>query len=260
VKKGIYYWFSANGTSHRDNLQLVKAAGFDGIELPALESIAEVEEIAGLAREVGLEISSVMAGTHWQFPLSSTDEQIRIKGIEGIEHALKVAQAAGTDAVLVVPGLVDANTSYAAAHELSGKSLRELLPVAQDLGVMMLLENVWNKFLLSPLETREFIDSFASPYVQAYFDVGNILLYGFPHQWIEILGERVKRVHIKDFSVGTRQFVGLLQGDVDYPRVVNALRGIGYDSFLTAELSPYKQFVERFLSDTAGQIEAIIAS
>ncbi len=225
-----------------------------------LESVDEAAEVGKLAADAGVEIAGVMAGTHWQLPLSSTDEETRAKGVEGIKNALAIANAAGTNTVLVVPGVVNEDTSYAAAYDISQKSLRELLPTAEELGVTMLLENVWNKFLLSPLEMRDYIDSFDTPLIQAYFDVGNILLYGYPHQWIEILGKRIKRVHIKDFDTGTRQFVGLLQGDVDYPRVMNALRGVGYDDYLIAELGPYKQYPERFVYDTAAQIEAIINS
>ncbi len=260
MKKGICYGVLPAKMSHRERLELAKEAGLDGVELTGIDDIRQAEQIAELAKDIGIEISGIMAGTHWQLPLSSPDEDVRVKGVEGIKQALQMAQAVGTDAVLVVPGVVNEHTSYAAAYDISRKSLQELLPVAEQLGVTMLLENVWNKFLLSPLECRDYIDSFDSPFIQAYFDVGNILLYGYPHQWIEILGSRIKRVHVKDFNVNTRQFVGLLQGDVDYPRVVNALRGVGYDGYLTAEVSPYKQFPERFIYDTAAQLEAIINS
>ena len=245
---------------HRERLQLAAEAGLDGVEIGQFETQAETEEVAAIAAEVGLEICSVMGGTHWQLPLSSTDEDVREKGVEGIKRALHVAKWAGTDVVLVVPGVVNDNVSYAAAYELSRKSLYEILPTAEELGVIIALENVWNKFLLSPIEFRDYIDDFDHPLIKAYFDVGNILLYGFPHQWIDILGERIVRVHVKDFSVETRQFVALLTGSVDYPRVVNALRGMGYDSYLTAELSPFRQFPEQFVRDTARHLECIIGS
>ncbi len=164
------------------------------------------------------------------------------------------------ETVLVVPGVVNTDVSYDQAYEVSQKSIRELLATAEELDVMMCLENVWNKFLLSPLEMRDFIDSFDSPLVQAYFDVGNILLYGYPEQWIEILGPRIKKVHIKDFNVGTREFVGLLQGDVDYPTVMAAFRSIGYDGYITAELPSYSQFPKQFVYDTAAQMDAIFGS
>ncbi|OPZ74511.1 MAG: fructoselysine 3-epimerase [Actinobacteria bacterium ADurb.Bin444] len=174
--------------------------------------------------------------------------------------ALRQARAIGTDVVLVVPGVVTEDVSYKAAYEISRRSLQELLPVAEETGVIIALENVWNRFLLSPLEMRDFVDGFQSPLVQAYFDVGNILLYGFPHHWIEVLGTRIKRVHVKDFDSNTRQFVGLLQGSVDYPRVMAALRGVGYDGYITAELTAYRQYPEQFVRDTAAQLEQIVRS
>jgi L-ribulose-5-phosphate 3-epimerase len=258
VKKGIYYGCLPSSLPPRERLQLAKEAGLEGIEIPQMESQREAEELAALIRDVGLEVHSVMAGTHWQLPLSSPDEDVRVRGVAGVKGALHTAKWAGAPVVLVVPGVVNEDVPYGAAYELAQKSFRELLPTAEDLGITMLVENVWNKFLLSPLEMCAFIDSFATPLVQAYFDVGNILLYGYPHHWIEILGSRIKRVHVKDFDVNTRQFVPLLSGSVDWPRVMSALRGIGYDSYLTAEVAPYPHFPATFLQHVASALQAII--
>jgi L-ribulose-5-phosphate 3-epimerase len=258
VKKGICFSCLPASVPVQDRLQLAKEAGIEGIEIPQFETREQVEEVAEIAADVGIEIHSVMGGTHWQLPLSSTDEEVRVQGVEGIKRALHVAKWSGAPVVLVVPGVVTEDVSYAAAMELSRKSLYEILPTAEELGVAMLLENVWNKFLLSPLEMREYIDSFETPLIQAYFDVGNILLYGYPHQWIEILGERIKRVHVKDFDVNTRQFVALLTGSVDWPRVANALRGIGYDSYVTAEVAGYKHAPETFVRHVGLALEAIV--
>jgi len=258
VKKGICFSCLPGSLPLRDRLKLAKEAGIEGIEIPQFETQAQVEEVAAVAAELGIEVHSVMGGTHWQLPLSSTDEEVRLQGVEGIKRALQVAKWAGAPVVLVVPGVVNDDVSYAAAYELSRKSLYEILPVAEELGVAMLLENVWNKFLLSPLEMRDYIDSFETPLVQGYFDVGNILLYGYPHQWIEILGDRVKRIHVKDFDVNTRQFVALLTGSVDWPRVANALRGIGYDGYVTAEVPGYKHAPEIFVRQVGMALEFIV--
>jgi len=260
VKKAMCYSSLPAQMPVRDKLQLAKAAGLDGIEIPSFKTQKEVEQVAEVAGDVGLEIHSVMGGTHWQLPLSSTDEATRLAGVNGIKHALQVAGWSGADTVLVVPGVVTEDVSYAAAFDLSQKSIRELLPTAEQLGITMALENVWNKFLLSPLEFREYVDGFDHELVKAYFDVGNILLYGYPHQWIDILGERIVKVHIKDFDTNTKNFVALLTGSVDYPRVTNALRGIGYNGYLTAELSPYPQFPEQMVHDTAAHLERIVNS
>ena len=246
--------------SLQEKFQLAADAGLDGLELTGVSTQGEAEDARAAADAAGIEIASVMAGSHWSLPLSSTDEAVRVEGVEGIVDSLKVADWAGTDTVLVVPGVVDEDNRYHAALDLAAKSIRELLPAAEELGVNMALENVWNKFLLSPVEMRDFIDQFDSEYVKAYFDVGNILLYGYPVHWIEVLGERIVRVHVKDFDTNTRQFVPLLTGSVDYPRVVNALRGVGYDGWLTAELSRYPQFPEGFVHDTARHLEWIAKS
>ena len=260
VKKAICYGSLPAKKSDKQRAELAKEAGLDAVELHQYPTIAEAEKVAGIVREAGLEIASVMCMTHWGSPLSSTDEEVRTKGVTGVAEALRQAQAIGTDVVLVVPGVVTEDVSYKAAYENSRRSLGELLPVAEETGVTMALENVWNRFLLSPLEMRDFIDSFGSPLVAAYFDVGNILLYGYPHHWIEALKKRIKRVHIKDFDTNTRQFVGLLQGSVDYPRVMAALRGVGYHGYITAELSAYGQYPEQFVRDTAAQLEQIVKS
>jgi hexulose-6-phosphate isomerase len=258
VKKAMCYGSLPGKLSDREKAALAKGAGLDAVELHQYGTVAEAEKVAGIARDAGLEIASLMCMTHWGSPLSSTDEEVRLKGVAGVAAALRQAQAIGAEVVLVVPGVVTEDVSYKAAYGISRRSLQELLPVAEETGVIMALENVWNRFLLSPLEMRDFIDSFNSPLVQAYFDVGNILLYGYPHHWIEALGARIKRVHIKDFDMGTGQFVGLLQGSVDFPRVVAALRGVGYDGYLTAEVGPYKQYPEQFVRDTAAQLEQIV--
>lgn len=260
MKKAICYSSLPAKLSPRRKLELAREAGLDGIEIPSFETQKETEEIAGLAQEIGIEIHSVMGGTHWQLPLSCKDEDIRVKGVEGIEHAMHVAKWAGADTVLVVPGVVNEDNSYAASYELAQKSIRELLPTAEELGITMAMENVWNKFLLSPLEMRDFIDSFDHDLVQAYFDVGNILLYGYPHQWIEVLDDRIVKVHVKDFNVQKRDFVPLLTGSVDFPRVMNALRGVGYKGYITAELSTYPQFPEQFVLDTGAHLDCILKS
>jgi len=261
VKKGIYFGSLPAKLSVADRFALAKRAGLDGVEIPSnYESQQEVEQLAATAADAGIAIHSVMASTHWQFPLSSTDEAVRSQAVDGIKHALHVAQWAGADTVLVVPAVVNEDVSYAAAWEISCKSIQELLPTAEETGIRIAIENVWNKFLLSPLEMRDYIDDFEHELVGAYFDVGNILMYGYPHQWIEILGERICKIHVKDFNVQKRDFVPLLTGNVDFPRIMNALRGVGYNDYLTAELAQYSQFHDQMVLDTGAHLQLILAS
>ena len=259
MKKAIYFGSLPAKLSLPDRFALAKRAGLDGVEIPSdYETQEQVEAVVAAAGEAGVKIHSIMCSSHWAFPLSSTDEAVRLKACDGVRHALSVAKWAGADTVLVVPGVVNEDVSYGAAYEISHKSICEIIPAAEEIGVKLGLENVWNKFLLSPLEMRDYIDSFESKLVCAYFDVGNILLYGYPHQWIEVLAERICKIHIKDFSVGKRDFVPLLTGDVDWPRVMNSLRGVGYNGYLTAELAQYTLFHEQMVLDTGVHLQKIL--
>jgi hexulose-6-phosphate isomerase len=239
-----------------ESARAVKEAGFEAIELcfGAGDFTAETPEsqIEAYRQEIetlGLEISSLATGMYWSKSLSSPTETERSEAIEFTRSYVKAASTIGVDSVLVVPGAVavpwDPSRPVVPAriaHELSRKSIRSLLPLAQDLGVHLCVENVWNKFLTGPFEFASFIDSFGSPYVKAYFDVGNALLFGYPEHWIEVLGDRIGRIHIKNFKTtgggGTLDgFTGsLLEGDVDWALVFEAIDSIGYNGFLTAEM------------------------
>ncbi len=246
-------------------IALIKDAGYEGFESHHPSSEDEAKQIKALAEKYGLVVHSLMGGTHWQFPLSAPDPETRKKAIEGVEQALNFAAIIGAEGVLVVPAVVNEATDYKTAWELSMQSLTQLIPVAKRLGVQMWIENVWNRFLLSPLEFAAYIDELNSKadsdgdgIVGAYFDVGNILAYGFPQHWIRLLGKRIKRVHVKDFIVREHRFVYLLQGDVNWREVMSALREIGYDGWITAELPPYPHAPDQMVRDTAQHLERII--
>ncbi len=231
--------------------------GFEGIELGIASqgvlthntSQAECEEIVREAEKHGLEISGVASGESWTTSPTANDEDVRKKIIDFTQKALQITHWLGTDAYLFVPGAVevfflpDAEViPYDVCYQRASEAISQLVPVAEKLGVAIAVENVWNKFLLSPLEMREFIDNFNTSQVGVYFDVGNVLLTGYPDQWIRILGSRIKRVHIKDFklSVGNADgFVDLLEGDVDFEAVKQALSEINYDGYVTAEMIPF---------------------
>ena len=238
-------------------LKQAKRLGYDSIELSIARSgvltdaATEVEcrAIAAAARKMGIEISSLASVESWSLSPTANDAKVRKAIVEFTRRALQVAKWLGTDAYLFVPGGVDVFfmpeaevIPYDVCYQRLRQVVAKILPRAERLGVTLALENVWNKFLLSPLEVRDFIDCFGSRHVGAYFDVGNVLLTGYPEQWIRILGKRIKRVHIKDFkrSVGTVEgFVDLLQGDVDFAAVKRALAHIGYRGYVTAEILPY---------------------
>ncbi|MEW6357608.1 MAG: sugar phosphate isomerase/epimerase family protein [Planctomycetota bacterium] len=258
MKKGICLG-CVPGETVEAKMKLAKDAGYDGVEIPTFPTIAEAEQAKAIAEAVGLEIHSVMGGIHWQKPLSSPDKKTRQEGIAGIEHAIDVAAATGAATMLLVPGVVNPETTYEYAMKEAAKSIRKLLPRAKKRKVIIAVENVWNKFLLSPIEMAKFVDQFDSKWVQAYFDVGNILLYGYPQHWILSLGKRIKKVHVKDFQVGPKQFVHLLQGDVPWAEVMKALRKIKYEDYITVELPPYKDDPKKMPYDMSEALDRIFA-
>ncbi|MHC4481093.1 MAG: sugar phosphate isomerase/epimerase family protein, partial [Planctomycetota bacterium] len=193
----------------------------------------------------GLQLTSLASGLGWQFPFTDDDPGVRRRGLDLARHSLHVASWLGVETLLVVPGTLAAldasggmHVPYDVAFERMRAAIGQLVPAAEEVGVVLGIENVWNRLLLSPLEMRDFIDGFGSDAVGSYFDVGNVVLFGYPEDWIRILGPRIRAVHFKDFkhSVGTLEgFCDLLEGDVDYPAVTRALREVGYDGPCVAE-------------------------
>lgn len=288
MKKGINHWCFPKEYSLLEAAQLAAKAGFDtfepNVELPpaaagrtaaassegqtrlperltAETTEAEARSLAEAIRATGLEISSLSTAALWQIPLSSPDEKQRSQGIAFVEKMLELAAWMKVEVILVVPGVVTADAPYEKVWDLSLEALQHLARVAAKHRVMIGVENVWNKFLLSPLEFRRFVEAVGSEWVGAYFDIGNVLVNGFPDQWIRILGPLVRRCHVKDFrtDIGNLQgFVPLLQGHVPWRAVVDALCEIGYDGPLTAELSPYPTAPEQLVYDTAAALDRII--
>ena len=261
MKISASYWIFDGGLDGtlpiKSAMEQASKMGFEGIELGIASqgvlthntSQAECEEIVREAEKHGLEISGVASGESWTTSPTANDEDLRKKIIDFTQKALQITHWLGSDAYLFVPGAVevfflpDAEViPYDVCYQRASEAISQLVPVAEKLGVAIAVENVWNKFLLSPLEMREFIDNFNTSQVGVYFDVGNVLLTGYPDQWIRILGSRIKRVHIKDFklSVGNADgFVDLLDGDVDFEAVKQALSEINYDGYVTAEMIPF---------------------
>jgi hexulose-6-phosphate isomerase len=185
-----------------------------------------------------MHIHSVMNSAHWKFPLNSTDPQVVAASMKGMETSLRNAKLWGAQTVLLVPAVMSAQTSYRDSWTRSQAQIRKLIPMAQEYKVVIAVEDVWNKFLLSPKEFAEYVDEFKSPWVKAYFDVGNIVLYGYPQDWIRTLGKRIDKLHFKDFRFQKRQaeFVPLREGDIDWKEIYKALVEIGYKGTATVEV------------------------
>lgn len=263
MKSGIFLGCFPKDLAIEECFTLAQEAGFDGVEVRVdealLENPARVREIRALA-ERGLPIHAVMAAAGWRPSITANDPDERGRAIHLLRETIHVAAELGASAVLVVPGAVTEQVRYDDAWDRAKAALESLAPSGDAVGVTLCVENVWNKFLLSPLEMRRFVDEIDHPRVKVYFDVGNVLVTGYPEQWIEILGERIERVHVKDFrtQVGNiTGFVQLLEGDVNWPAVVAALRHVGYDGYLTAEVAPYRHLASKGIVDLASSIKAI---
>ena len=276
MKKGINIWSFKEG-SIQECIQLAARAGFEGIELSLNESgelgldatDKEVLAIKAQLDDAGIEIAGLATGLYWDYSMTSTDEAKRRKAIDICKKQLELASAFGVDAILVIPGAVGVDfipgsevVPYDVAYDRASKAIAELAPFAASAGVAIAIENVWNKMFLSPLELRRFIDDQGSSYVGSYFDVGNVVHSGYPEQWIRILGHRIKKVHFKDYrrqAGGLHGFVDLLAGDVDYPAVVAALKEIGYNGYVTAEMiPPYNHHSEQIIFNTSAAMDAIL--
>jgi L-ribulose-5-phosphate 3-epimerase len=238
IKKAVLLSMLPKSMNMLDRFKLAIDCGFEQIECPTTEDPAAAEEIKRAAEGSGLRIHSVMNQAHWKYPLSSPDPAAVDTSIKGLETSLRNAHFWGADTVLLVPAVVDAKTSYRDAWKRSQEQIRRMLPLAKELGVIIAIEEVWNKFLLSPLEFVTYVDSFNSPSVQAYFDVGNVVISGYPQDWIRTLGPRIVKLHIKDFKFANREakFVPLREGEIDWPEVYKALSEIGYKGSATVEL------------------------
>lgn len=270
MKPAINQWAFPASMPATEAISLAKRLGFEAFEVcvgvdgpTRLDATdGEIAAIRRHAEKEGMSLHSVGCGAGWQYMLTSPDPANRARAAEVTTRGLEVAGALGADALLVVPGVVDGATSYDVALENAEAGIRALIPAAERTGVAVAIENVWNRFLLSPTEMRDFIDQFGSPHVGAYFDVGNVLLYGLPEQWIRILGKRIRAIHMKDFRVsvgGFGGFVMLMEGDANWPAVMAALREIGYDKALTAEFGPYAHSLEAMLRHVLVSLKAIAA-
>lgn len=248
--KGIWRGAFAPAWTLEECFRAAKAAGFGAIEVEMKEELApetgvdEVKRIGEQAAAAGIEIASLWVTPLGRNPLNSEDPQVRASGVAAIEKAVEFAGHLRCGALLVVPGSVGVRggrmIGYEATWERFSEELRKAIPSAESGKVVLGIENVSNRFLLSPLEMRAFVDQFRSPWLRAYFDIGNVMFTGYPQDWILTLGPRIVRVHAKDRKSTARAEVerpsGLLEGDVDWKAVMGALVKVGYRGFLSLEV------------------------
>ena len=244
VKKSVLFSMLPKDIPVAARFQLARDVGFVAVECNTESDPKKAEEIRDASETAKLKIHSVMNSAHWQYPLSSSDPAVVAESMKGMDTSLHNAKLWGAETVLLVPAVVNPQTSYQEAWNRSQAQIRKLLPLAEELQVVIAVEEVWNKFLLSPIEFARYVDDFQSPWLKAYFDVGNVVLYGYPQDWIRTLGKRIAKVHIKDFSFRrdpqtkklVADFVPLLEGDINWKEIYAALGEIGYSGNATVEL------------------------
>ena len=264
-KKGLSYYMIKEDIPVLDKFKLAKDLGFDGIEVNSPLQIP-MRELLQARDKTGLEIPSTVNKDHWAKPLSDPDPAIRKFTIESVAKSLQETKELGGDIVLVVPGVVNESVSYKIAYQNALDSIKKLIPYAEHTGVKIGIENVWNNLILSPIEAKNFLDQINHPLIGWYFDIGNVLRYGWPEHWLEILGDKVFKLHVKEFSrkimneqgLGKGFAVELMDGDIDWPKVMQTIHSIDYKGeFLTLELGSGDR---TFLTKVSEQLDRIIST
>jgi len=257
IKKGVLLGMLPKQLSYADRFKMARDVGFEAVQAYTTPDQHEAEEIKKAADDAKIKIDSVMNIAHWEYPLSSSDLAVVEKSMNGMRTSLRNAKLWGSYSVLLVPAVVNPQTSYHDAWTRSQAQIRKLVPLAHELGVVIAVEEVWNKFLLSPLEFARYIDEFKTPWVKVWFDVGNVVLYGYPQDWIRTLGKRIVELHLKDFKrlEDGYKWVNLGDGDIDWPEVRKALAEIGYSGAATTELEGGD---EAYLRDVNKRVDRLV--
>ncbi len=265
LKKGLGFGMIEEDLSLLDKFKLVKDIGFDGIEFNSPVEIP-LKELLAARDQTGIELPSVVNKDHWSKPLSDPDASVRQFTIDSVAKSLSEVKELGGDTVLVVPGVVNDKVPYEVAYKNALESVRKLIPHVEKTGMKIGLENVWNNFILSPVEAREFVDAIDHPLIGWYFDIGNILRYGWPEHWITTLNSRIVKLHAKEFSRDKMNNEGLwkgfdvdlLAGDNNWPVVMDALRKVDYKGgWITAEVKGGNGTYLKTIADQLDKIKAL---
>ena len=264
-KKAVKYYMVQPGKTLAEKFALLKGLGFDGIELDSPNNF-KLQDVLEAKKQTGLEVPGLVDSDHWKdtHQLGAADASARARGVESLKKALRDAKDYGATTVLLVPANVRKDVAYADAYKRSQDEIRKVLPLCKDLGVKIAIENVWNNFLMSPLEMARYIDEFESEWIGVHFDVGNVVLYGWPEQWIRTLGKRILKTDVKEFSRAKCDKEGrwkgfnvpLMKGDCDWPAVIKALKEIKYVGWGAAEIAGGD---EKYLAGVAKDMNTIFA-
>jgi L-ribulose-5-phosphate 3-epimerase len=257
LKKGMVFDMLPGSLSYADRFKLARDIGLAVVQAPTTPDEHQAEEMKKAADGAGIRIDSVMNMDHWKYPLSSNDPAVVERSLAGMRTSLQNAKLWGSDTVLLVPAVLNPQTAYRDAWARSQQQIRKLIPLAEEIAVTIGIEEVWNKFLLSPLEMATYVSEFQSPWIKVWFDVGNVMLYGYPQDWIRTLGKSIVKVHLKDFKRKEDGYawMNLGDGDVDWAAVRQAFSEIGYSGSVIAEL---KSGDEAYLRDVSSRIDRLL--
>jgi hexulose-6-phosphate isomerase len=259
LRKAVLWDMLPGDIEMEARFQLAKKVGFAGVQAPAFPDLKTAEQMKTAADNTGMIIHSVIYGG-WEAPLTSADQEVANRGMQGVRNAIDCAVIYHAGDILLVPGIVNAGTRYMEAWQRSHDCLKKLVPYAEKNKVEILIEEVWNNFLLSPLEFVRYVDELKSPWLQAFFDVGNVVAFGWPEDWIRTLGHRIRSVHLKDYKGGpglgsNGHFCALGDGSINWPEVRKAFKEIGYAGWVTTELAGGD---EAYLRDVSQRVDRCI--
>jgi L-ribulose-5-phosphate 3-epimerase len=261
IKKAMMYATIGYPGTVMEKLKAVKAAGFEGVE-PM--SHLKQDEVLKALEETGLKAASVCCATHWDRPLSSPDENVRREGVEGLIQALKDAQRYGASSVLLVPGRVikekNKEVSYDDCWKRSIVEIRKAIPTAEKLGVKIAIENVWNDFITKVDQAMAYLDAIDSPMVGWHFDIGNVVRFSPPESWIPVLGKRILKLHIKEYSQFKKFSVRFFEGDNHWPAIMKALDEVGYQGWGITEQPGEQSKDADAMKDLSSRFDKILAS
>ena len=243
IKKALKYGMIGAGSTVLEKFQLAAEVGFDGVEMDSPNGL-DTAEVLAAKQESGLEIPGVVDSAHWHATLGDPDPTVRAQGVAALETALRDCKAYGGTTVLLVPGVVNASLPYHLVYERSQAEIRRVLPLARELGIQIAFENVWNNFLLSPLEAARYIDELGDDVCGWFLDVGNLVRFAWPEHWVQALGHRILKLDVKEYSRKKQNDEGLWKGfqvkigdgDCGWPRVMAALDEVGYEGWASAEV------------------------